>query len=249
MSDTGPAKLPGIPVLQSGNAALDAWAQAVKEHLEVRSGSRGNAAEKVLTQRDLDSFKTTGSTPVGVDSFVDKLLSNSKFQATIGKKVTVSTSTDTESTSSDITRADLDRLSRRISAMSKGGGYGDGFEFVGGKWQIKGGVQMNPAITVAQLLDMLAQVLYLDTALTHSVGINHRLVVSGTNVSLYDLVVNILNLKERLPPLEWHFDGTNRLIREHLPLILGAYDMHDTIVNMNTKLDYLKVHTGYSGPW
>ena len=42
MSDTGPAKLPGLPALKSTDPALQRWAQAVAEHLEVRAGARGN---------------------------------------------------------------------------------------------------------------------------------------------------------------------------------------------------------------
>lgn len=53
MSDTGAAKLPGLPVLKNPDPALQRWAQAVAEHLEVRSGARGNPAERGVTQREL----------------------------------------------------------------------------------------------------------------------------------------------------------------------------------------------------
>jgi len=53
MSDTGPAKLPGLPALKSTDPALQRWAQAVAEHLEVRAGARGNPAERGVTQREL----------------------------------------------------------------------------------------------------------------------------------------------------------------------------------------------------
>lgn len=53
MSDTGPAKLPGLPALKNADPALQRWAQAVAEHLEVRAGARGNPAERGVTQREL----------------------------------------------------------------------------------------------------------------------------------------------------------------------------------------------------
>ncbi len=53
MSDTGAAKLPGLPVLRTQDQALHKWCQAVAEHLEVRAGSRGNPAERGVTQREL----------------------------------------------------------------------------------------------------------------------------------------------------------------------------------------------------
>jgi hypothetical protein len=53
MSDTGAAKLPGLPALKNSDPALQRWAQAVAEHLEVRAGARGNPAERGVTQREL----------------------------------------------------------------------------------------------------------------------------------------------------------------------------------------------------
>lgn len=53
MSDTGPAKLPGLPILKTTDPAMQRWAQAVAEHLEVRAGARGNPAERGVTQREL----------------------------------------------------------------------------------------------------------------------------------------------------------------------------------------------------
>lgn len=51
--DTGAARLPGIPVLRTTDPALARWAQAVAEHLEVRSGTRGNPLERAVTVREL----------------------------------------------------------------------------------------------------------------------------------------------------------------------------------------------------
>ncbi|TYK70273.1 DUF1983 domain-containing protein [Comamonas sp. Z1] len=51
--DTGAAKLPAIPVLQTADKGLNAWAAKVAEWLEVRSGDRGNSQERVVTVREL----------------------------------------------------------------------------------------------------------------------------------------------------------------------------------------------------
>jgi len=51
--DTGVARLPAIPTPNTGNAHMDAILSAIKERLEVREGSRGNDAERVVTQREL----------------------------------------------------------------------------------------------------------------------------------------------------------------------------------------------------
>lgn len=59
MTDTGKAKLPGLQAVSTGNAALDRWIQAATERMEVREGSRGNPAEAVVTQRDLDKITKT----------------------------------------------------------------------------------------------------------------------------------------------------------------------------------------------
>lgn len=51
MSDK--AKLPALPRVNLADPALARWVAAVTERLEVREGSRGDAAERVLTVRDL----------------------------------------------------------------------------------------------------------------------------------------------------------------------------------------------------
>jgi hypothetical protein len=53
MTDTGPAKRPGLPALRTGDARIDAWASKVAEHIELSTGSRGNKLERSVTVRDL----------------------------------------------------------------------------------------------------------------------------------------------------------------------------------------------------
>ena len=51
--DTGPAKLPALPFVTTGNVGLDRLLQAICERLEVREGSRGNPYERTLLVRDI----------------------------------------------------------------------------------------------------------------------------------------------------------------------------------------------------
>lgn len=65
--DTGPARLPGLPVLKTTDQALARWAQAVAEHLEVRAGARGHPLDRAATQRDL---KNAGMTREGLSQAI-----------------------------------------------------------------------------------------------------------------------------------------------------------------------------------
>ncbi len=51
--DTGPAKLPALQRVVTGNQALDRQLELIRERLEVREGARGNDGERVVTQREL----------------------------------------------------------------------------------------------------------------------------------------------------------------------------------------------------
>ena len=59
--DLGAAKLPAIPRLRTGDAALDRFAEAVTERLEVREGTRGNDGDRVVTQRQLKAIEEVTS--------------------------------------------------------------------------------------------------------------------------------------------------------------------------------------------
>lgn len=116
MSDTGPVKLPGIPVYKTSDAALASTLRALTEHAEVRAGARGNPAEAVATQRELTELRQqiaaltaspkrqsasdlridlgggmSGLLPV--DVLVDGILSNAKFKASMGATETTNSST------------------------------------------------------------------------------------------------------------------------------------------------------------
>jgi hypothetical protein len=53
------AKLPGLPAPMFTDPALQRWAQAVTERLEVREGARGDKLERVVTLRDLQTPAVT----------------------------------------------------------------------------------------------------------------------------------------------------------------------------------------------
>lgn len=70
--DTGPARLPALPPVSGQDSSMRTWMQAVAERLEVREGARGNAAERVVTQRELEAAVASGkSNPTGT-SWLDK---------------------------------------------------------------------------------------------------------------------------------------------------------------------------------
>lgn len=54
--DTGPAKLPALPRVSLADKGLANWVNAVTEHLQVRSGERGNEMERAVTLRELKEF-------------------------------------------------------------------------------------------------------------------------------------------------------------------------------------------------
>lgn len=54
--DTGVAKLPGLVRPTLDDAAMARWVDAVSERLEVREGARGNDAERVVTQREIQNI-------------------------------------------------------------------------------------------------------------------------------------------------------------------------------------------------
>ena len=138
MSDTGEAKLPGIPVLRTTDRAIAAWAQAVTEHLEVRAGSRGNLMEKAVVGRDIASTtkvidELTRSKPVSqtditvelgagvtgvvrVNTLVDHLLANQKFKNAIAP-VDVTKQESTNPGEAAMNRIASD-LSARIDSLS-----------------------------------------------------------------------------------------------------------------------------------
>jgi hypothetical protein len=68
MTDTGPARLPGLPALKTNDPALARWAQAVAEHLEVRAGARGNPLERAVTVRELNALDRKFPTGYGSSS-------------------------------------------------------------------------------------------------------------------------------------------------------------------------------------
>ena len=62
--DTGAAKLPALPRLSLADKGLSNWVYAVTEHLQVRSGERGNENERAVTLRELKEY--TGANAITI---------------------------------------------------------------------------------------------------------------------------------------------------------------------------------------
>lgn len=68
------ARLPALPAVRVGDPALQRFLDAVREHIEVRTGARGDQFERAITQRDLiqlgllDGATYNGSTRPGRSS-------------------------------------------------------------------------------------------------------------------------------------------------------------------------------------
>ena len=61
------AKLPALPPVQTNDAQLKRWMEAVAERLEVREGTRGDPDERVITVREWKGMQRL------MDSVVERL--------------------------------------------------------------------------------------------------------------------------------------------------------------------------------
>lgn len=100
--DTGPVKLPALVFAPTGNAATDQALSLMKEHLEMRSGGRGNPWERAVTVRDIQGMQAAftalqqpkqakdnemvldlgaaGSASVAVDKFIEAIKKTKLFK-------------------------------------------------------------------------------------------------------------------------------------------------------------------------
>lgn len=98
-SSTPKARLPSIPPVRTADLALNLFCAAVKEHLEVREGARGNPFEQVLTRRDIDQLgmsKTqilldAGGSVTGIQGLLSDGTVASLTVAAIARTITSST--------------------------------------------------------------------------------------------------------------------------------------------------------------
>lgn len=65
---TQPAKVPSVPVVRTGDRAVDEAFRAIKEALDVRGGGAGNPWERWITARDLRELGLSGGTPGAMPS-------------------------------------------------------------------------------------------------------------------------------------------------------------------------------------
>jgi hypothetical protein len=76
------AKLPGLSLPKFDDPALQRWAQAVTERLEVREGSRGDALERAVLRGDLKVPPTSPqSADINADTLAEKLSKTSLFRS------------------------------------------------------------------------------------------------------------------------------------------------------------------------
>ncbi len=80
MSTATKVRLPGLPRVSSGNAALDKWIQAVNERMEAGEGARGASLDRVVTVRDLQNFKPTVSGVVLSSTLSDQIYNSQAYK-------------------------------------------------------------------------------------------------------------------------------------------------------------------------
>lgn len=133
MSDTGPAKLPGIPAYRTSDTALVNTLQAIIERLEVREGARGNAAEKVLTQRDLAQFNqaisTLSSAQTPTLGSVESLLGNAEFVNAVKAMIPAASSPDSNAGATESARVEA-----TLRALVGELGFRSGFSYADGPY-------------------------------------------------------------------------------------------------------------------
>ncbi len=279
MSDTGAAKLPGLPALRSGIKSVDAWAQLVNEHLEVRSGSRGNPAERATTQRELDALSArianASSGTTDMDALVDALLANRKFQDAIKRRSSTGTTVPSVTTTRKTPENDtgLLEVERRVRALERAkfggaGTYGLGFEYVPSlnRWRLKNSVGFadttvgDTALTLYRVFFSPAgqQATLANEAHAAGASFNDLLRIgSPSNPNAWTLrgvTETLQNVSWRQTIVENRFDGGGRLRREHIGLWVEpssgiGYEIHDVLSALQRRTDALRIHTGYSGPW
>lgn len=212
MSDTGAAKLPGIPVLRTDDRALATWAQAVTEHLEVRNGSRGNPMEKVVLERDMSSItkvvegltkpKTAASTDISidigggvtvnipVDTLVDKLLASQKFKTATGATTTTTDPASVDYGSSAVSRVEA-VLGARIDALQgrSTSSLGDNAFYLSGPTGPITGTFINPGPTFGGGADPVKVFKHPNaTALKSDVVIYNDFTIKELMTDLYNMI-------------------------------------------------------------
>lgn len=80
MSTATKVRLPGLPRVSSGNAALDKWIQAVNERMEAGEGARGASLDRVVTVRDLQNFKPSVSGVVLSSTLSDQIYNSQAYK-------------------------------------------------------------------------------------------------------------------------------------------------------------------------
>lgn len=271
MSDTGPARLPGLHKLQSTDNQLALWAERVNEHLEVRSGARGNDLERSATQRDIKMLlakiaalekKLTGTTTIAVEEPVA-----TKTEVAPAKQKSYDTEVSELRTKNDALTRRVMLLESRVSIG--GSGYSAGFlketttdAARPNPWAINGTVRWGQS-TFTDSFSVLRWAFYESGAtpiLDPSKGgvtINGNLTITGTSGASGG-ERTIQGFADRttadIADLAGRFDGNRRLNwgnapQWSVPNTTEKYNLDFVLTIVYARLEYLKAHTGYVSPW
>lgn len=271
MSDTGPARLPGLHRLMTSDTGLSTWAERVNEHLEVRSGARGNELEKSATQRDIKMLLDK------IAALEKKIPTTTVVDSEYGTTVTTTTvaAPAAKDYSPDIAalRAKNDALQRRIIQLEarsqvSASGYSAGFlqettndQLRPNKWAINGTVRWGQT-TFTDGFNLLRNVFtesgpnsLLDGKPTPT--INGNLTITGANgaSSGEKTLQGFANRTSAdIAALSNRFDGAGRLTWGHMPQwavpnTTSMFNVDFVLTIVYARLEYLKTHTGYGGPW
>lgn len=258
MADTGAAKLPGIPALQTSDAQLAAWAKAVQEHLEVRAGSRGNAEERTATQRELRALEARIAALEGLKPSVASLSAAIETATADPPAADQPASSGTAEVAS--LKGDVGALMRRVrlletARLTVGGEPKFDAAFYWrpaegarpARWQLQGSVGMADS-NVDDVLGALTAAFYeqgrtnLDRYTNVSLNPSLRL-VGGDGSDLGTVFSNSLTvpgMSQRLQAIENRFDSAGRLSPGALPLYYSSAYSPGTMFQLIDAVQYIE---------
>lgn len=285
MSDTGPAKLPGIPAYRTDDNGLAATLQAIIERLEVREGSRGNPAERAITQRDLDAYVakpavvTQATQEIDINALVQQIVASPAFLAALPKA-----ETQTRGWVNEL-RAAIEGIRSRLAGMVNAiaseplfnanffwGNAKDQANFAsrGYQWTLRsttglGSVESEAtnqfALTVQDVLSCVSagfsgQVSTGTIKLRDDIKINN--VADAPVQTLGAMATTVMDHNRAIWEYSGWFNflfgkfegnGQGRMTWVNMPLVSGLYDTEQSILKLSERIEILKAHAGYTGPW
>lgn len=257
MSDTGPARLPGLHRLMTTDTSLSTWADRVNEHLEVRSGARGNDLERSATQRDIKMLLDK------IAALERKIPTTTVVDSETGTTVTTTVTATPTSAAKDYApeiaalKAKNDALQRRIIQLEarpmSGVGYGSAFELIDvvangvpiKQWRIKADIGWDRGTgtnTFGASFDALRWAHYTSESrelLNGAPALNPNMLVRGIdNIDMGGVADAARTLPPRVTAIENRFDGAGRLAWGHLPSYTTSFfrDASGNLLTVNLDL-------------